>query len=176
MPAWIEGIKQRLNAATPGPWVWEGWKTDAGTRYQHIMAIGDHPYRGFGVADTYHMDAVRDYLDPKHGNHNNAEFIVHSPADITKLIQAVEYAVHMFDEIQKYRASDKAHDCISLAITAKAKLQSGEFPANMNDRMKRQKQLYENAYADGIASGEVAPYDELSPEEKAASSGRVNDE
>lgn len=95
----LSEIRARLDAATPGLWVWEMGINGAGPddgRYQHIMALKDGLCIG-GICDTYHKPSMKipwggelGYIPPTHGLQENASFIAHSHEDIPFLLGVID--------------------------------------------------------------------------------------
>jgi len=94
----LADIRARLEAATPGEWVWEvginGAGPDDGT-YQHVMTLKDGLCIG-GICDTYHKPSMKipwdgklEYLPATHGRIENALFIANAHQDIPFLLGVI---------------------------------------------------------------------------------------
>lgn len=102
----LEDIKARLATATPGPWFRDS-TTDGGETTENVVARLWDVARCSG-GDT-HPDAGRAEQAKA-----DADYIAHSPADMAKLIaalEAVEEVMRKLDDIQE-------HDNVSVNASA----------------------------------------------------------
>lgn len=83
-------IRERLNAATPGPWI-ESHKGDGHYNKRVAECL---------VADVY----AKDEFDINQG-YANAELIAHAPTDISRLLSALELAIQQRDSWAKWAES-----------------------------------------------------------------------
>lgn len=76
----LDGIKARLAAATPGPWIWHAspWEDHAGLAVLHFPVYNPKP----GAANDVAVTVVKSAAD--------ASFIAHAPEDIAALVAEVE--------------------------------------------------------------------------------------
>lgn len=103
----LEAVAKR---ATPGPWSWEGNETKAGTRYQHVLAVGmGNPSIGRGICNTYHSDAIGPVLlgngyetiPPREGKREDAEYIAaFDPPTSLRLLSALRIAMEGLELIE----------------------------------------------------------------------------
>jgi len=109
---------------TPGPWTWEPCQTDAGTRYQHVMATKGmvNPAAGTGICDTYHHDpigigtATEDpdpnnddhWVSARHGNPADARLITAAP----EMFELLERLTDHPDPDDYNQIIDDAHELL----------------------------------------------------------------
>lgn len=112
----LAAIEARVEKATPGPWQWEPHQTEAGVRYQHVLAIGTG-LPDNGICDTYHADPIGvgttteepdpenedHWTRPRHGKKDDATFIAACRTDIPKLIAKLRQLVKAVEAMHKER-------------------------------------------------------------------------
>jgi hypothetical protein len=120
----LKKIKERLDAATKGPW----YVTATG---QAVITAGDSPIDNRRVCESNSMEH---YYHGKQACYNNIQFIAHSRTDIATLLEAVRiyeealrfYTKHLDDKtgatLWGFDAGKKALE----AITQANKILEGE--------------------------------------------------
>jgi hypothetical protein len=91
----LKAIRERAEAATPGPWYWEkldadGWND---TEMPCLVSASDEGVMDFGDCEQYY---------PTEGsppNDEDAEFIAHAREDVPKLLAEIERLRKQFDYI-----------------------------------------------------------------------------
>lgn len=102
----LQAIKERLNAATLGPWKCEGIPYDGSTDpiiFSETVTYSDQFYakgKGVYIAQTvYDMQSTT----IEHNIDADTEFIAHAPADIAALLAEVE---RLREEVNEYAEHD----------------------------------------------------------------------
>lgn len=100
MTPWLEAVKARLAAATPGPWSFPErlkWMRQV-FRQQDVDKVKE-PHSGcpdHAIA-TVHLQYCKDHSYPWE---ENARLIAHAPTDLTHAVQVIEAAERLAEVLQ----------------------------------------------------------------------------
>lgn len=93
----LEAIKERAEKATPGPW--EVYDPNEGTGHSPLWCVANEAFHNPPADEEAEWLGVEIYV----GDKEDAEFIAHSPADMAKLIGALEAVLNLANHEPRFR-------------------------------------------------------------------------
>jgi hypothetical protein len=112
----LKAIRERTEAATPGPWYWEkldadGWND---TEMPYLASASDEGVMHFGDCEQYY---------PSEGsppNDEDAEFIAHAREDVPKLLAEIERLRRELSFIAHVDLVSNAYDKEHIAVSVQS--------------------------------------------------------
>ncbi|UOD80331.1 hypothetical protein [Paenarthrobacter ureafaciens] len=114
IPALLEPIQERLDAATPGPWVWSRRRPfgpDVPPRFELVKPVVLGEFNGMPM-HGHPLNIIKSDNEWQPNDHD-ADFIAHSPTDTARLLAAVKAVaeLHFAEGDPDHSTADICFEC-----------------------------------------------------------------